>query len=283
MKLKYQNQRILITGASAGLGREMARELAARGAKSLLLVARRQDELMALSEELVAKYPQLVVHACPCDLSDTAAIDRLLHTVSRQVGAVDILINNAGVGNYGLFEDADWPRLERIIRLNVVGLTYLTHKLVNPMIALGHGGILNISSVVGLMPIPGRAVYSASKHYVTAFSEALRSELRGTGVIVSQACPGPVPTEFATVSGSVADMQRKPSFLTIDAAQCAAECLDGLAQGKALLVPGRNMRLAAHALAWVPRPLRRLAFANVRQRILVAQEPGARPQTAAVR
>lgn len=273
MKLNYQNQRILVTGASAGLGREIARELAARGAKSLLLVARRQDELLALSEELVSRYPALAVHACPCDLADTAAIDKLLHTVSREAGAVDVLINNAGVGNFGLFENADWPRLESIIRLNILGLTYLTHKLVNPMIALGRGGILNISSVVGLMPMPGRAVYSASKHYVTAFSEALRSELRGTGVIISQACPGPVPTEFAAVAGSIEDMRRKPSILTVDAASCATACLDGLAQGRALFVPGQAMSLVAHAMELMPRPLQRLVFAGARKRLLAEAAP----------
>lgn len=273
MKLNYQNQRILVTGASAGLGREIARELAARGAKSLLLVARRQDDLVALSEELVAKYPNLAVHACPCDLSDLAAIDKLLHTVSREAGAVDVLINNAGVGNFGLFENADWPNLERIIRLNILGLTYLTHKLVNPMIALGRGGILNISSVVGLMPMPGRVVYSASKHYVTAFTEALRSELRGTGVIVSQVCPGPVPTEFAAVAGSIEDMRRKPSILTVDAATCAAECLDALAQGRALVVPGQAMNVVAHAMQLIPRPVQHLIFAGVRKRLLAEAAP----------
>lgn len=283
MKLNYRNQRILVTGASAGLGREIARELAARGAKSLLLVARRQDELMQLSEELLSRHPQLIVHACPCDLSDTAAIDRLLHVVSREAGAVDVLINNAGVGNYGLFENAEWPRLERVIRLNILGLTYLTHKLVNPMIALGRGGILNISSVTGLMPMPGRAVYSASKHYVTAFTEALRSELRGSGVIVSQACPGPVPTEFAAVAGSVEDMKRKPSFISLDAASCAAECLDGLAQGRALVVPGRNMNLVAQGMQLIPRPVQRLIFAGARRRLLAEETPPVAAQAVAAR
>lgn len=281
MKLNYQNQRILVTGASAGLGREIAREAAARGAKSLILVARRQQDLIELSEELVARYPALAVHACPCDVSDTEAIDRLLHTISREAGAIDVLINNAGVGNFGLFEEADWPRLERIIKLNILGLTYLTHKLVNPMIALGRGGILNISSVVGLMPMPGRAVYSASKHYVTAFTEALRHELRGTGVVISQALPGPVPTEFAAIAGSIEDMKRKPSLLAIDAATCASECLDGLAQGRALFVPGRNMSLAAQGMQLIPRSVQRLIFAGVRKRLQA--EGAVSPRVEAVR
>ncbi len=272
MKVKYQNQRILLTGASAGIGKAMAKILAGHGAKSLILVARREHELENLKRELIEAYPQVAVHIYPCDLTDKTAIDHLLHFVSREVGAIDILINNAGMGDYSLFESASWNKTEKMIQLNVQALTYLTHKFSAPMIALGRGGILNVSSGFGLMFMPGMSVYAATKHYVTAFSEALRIELKGTGVVVSQLCPGPVTSEFSEVAGSDSLSKDIPSWIELSAEQCAQEALAGFAKGKALIVPGAFMRVALRLGSMIPRPFLRMALGGQRKQMLKAQQ-----------
>lgn len=271
MKIKYANQRILVTGASSGIGREMARILAAQGAKSLVLVARREEQLEALKRELIQAHPNVAVYLYPCDLSDLTAIDHLLHFVSREVGAVDILINNAGMGDYTLFENASWAKTERMLKLNIMGLTYLTHKLIPPMIALGRGGVLNVSSVLGLVFMPGMSGYAATKHYVTAFTEGLRLELKGTGVLVGQVCPGPVETEFAEVAGNRSESDHAPSWAMLGARQCAEEALQGFAAGKAMVVPGA-MRWVAGLLGLLPRQVKRQAFGNMRKSLIKAQE-----------
>lgn len=268
MKVAFENQRILLTGASAGIGRAMAGMLAEAGAKSLILVARRENELENLKRELLQRYPQVAVYIYPCDLSDQTAIDHLLHYISREVGAVDILINNAGMGDYGLFETASWDKTERMLKLNIQGLTYLTHKLAAPMIALGRGGILNVSSGLGFFFMPGMSVYAATKHYVTAFSEALRLELKGTGVVVSQVCPGPVATEFSGVAGNTHLSEGLPPWLLLSAEQCAREALAGFAQGKALTIPGQAMHWLTLTGRLLPRPLMRLALSGTRKRLL---------------
>lgn len=265
MNVEYAGQRILVTGASAGIGMELARQLAAAGPKCLMLVARRKEQLKELARTLEASHPGVTVAVMPCDLSDQAAIDALIRQAQAEHGGVDILINNAGSGDYELFENERWGDVERMIKLNITGLTYLSHRLLGPMLARGQGGILNISSVMGLMVGPGRSVYSASKHYVSALSEALRVELRGTGVVVSQVCPGPVESEFAAIAGS---SNSRPGWLEIDAATCARESLEGFARGQALIIPGSRMRLAAVAIRALPQPLKRLAFARVRAQML---------------
>ena len=275
MKVEYQNQRVLVTGASAGIGRELALQLAPHGLKSLILVARREAELQQLAAEVQALDPQLSVHVFAADLTDPLQVEALLERVAQEVGAVDILINNAGLGDYHLFEDSRWERTEQMLRLNIEALTFLTHQLLPPMIALGRGAILNVSSGLGFFFMPGMSVYAATKHYVTAFSEALRIELRGTGVVVSQLCPGPVVTEFAEVAGNTR-MMENASGVVIDAAQCAREALQGFARGQAIIVPGALMRTLTLLGRAIPRPLLRLAFAGARQR-LSTTETGSRP------
>jgi uncharacterized protein len=270
MKLHYDNQRVLLTGASSGIGEAMAKILAAQGVKSLVLVARREGRLEALKQELIQTHPNVAVYIYPCDLSERTAIDHLLHYISREVGAVDILINNAGMGDYTLFENASWSKTEQMLKLNIQGLTYLTHKLAAPMVALGRGGILNVSSGLGLMFMPGMSVYAATKHYVTAFTESLRLELKGAGVVVSQLCPGPVSTEF----GDVAGMQtgEMPAFVKLSAQQCAEEALAGFSQAKPMIIPGQVMRLSMGIVRLLPRSVMRLAFSGMRKRLLKEQQ-----------
>lgn len=227
---------ILITGASSGIGREIARELAPK-ARALVLVARRGDRLTELRNELIARWPGLIVRTQPCDLTDPAAIDAMLKETTQDVGAIDVLVNNAGLGDIGLLEGAAWEKLHEIIQVNITALTLLTRRVLGPMRAQGRGGILNISSGFGLTWMPGMAVYVGSKHYVTGFTEALRSELEGSGVVVTQVCPGPVRTEFGQVAGTGSGTS-VPAFLQQDAAACARQAVRAFRNGRALYVPG---------------------------------------------
>ena len=182
---------VLITGASAGIGLELARQLAPR-ARALVLVARRAERLEGLKDELSAKHPGLVVRTEPCDLTDPNAVDALSGHQLEDFGAIDVLVNNAGAGIQGLYEKSDWERIYSLIRLNVVALALLTRRLVPAMVARHRGGVLNMNSGAGVAIMPGMAAYVGSKHFVTGFTETLRAELDGTGVVVSQALPGPV-------------------------------------------------------------------------------------------
>lgn len=266
--MQLKGQRVLLTGASSGIGEAMAKILAESDIDTLVLVARREERLNTLRETLMAKGCQAEVLVMPCDLSQTEAIDDLVNRITREIGAVDILINNAGLGDFSLFENSDWRKIELMLQVNIQGLTYLTHKLVAPMIALGRGGILNVSSGFGFFFMPGMAAYAASKHYVTAFSEALRIELKGTGVNLTQVCPGPVQSEFAQVAGNRALGDNTPEWLMLRAETCAREALEGFVAERPLVVPGLAMRLIMGAGRLVPRPLVRLALSRSRGRLI---------------
>ena len=190
---------VLITGASSGIGREFAAQLAAR-AGTLVVAARRAGLLEALRTELMAAHPRLQVVALSVDLSDEREVDRFVAALRERVGAVDVLINNAGLGDQALFDATDWTRTRQILHTNVVGVVQLTALLVPSMVERGRGGVLNVGSGAGLTVMPASAAYSASKHFIDGFSEALRADLAGTGVVVTQVCPGPVDSEFDTVA-----------------------------------------------------------------------------------
>ncbi len=225
---------ILITGASSGIGDALARRLAAT-ASTLVLVARRRERLEALAAELRASRSGLEVRVVPCDLSDTSQIRDLVTTLSDL--EIDVLINNAGLGDIGLFETIDERKLESMLMVNVVGLSLLTRALVPGMVARRRGGILNISSGFGLLTMPCVAAYAGSKHYVTAFSESLRTELAPMGIVVTQVCPGPVATEFEDVAGNPFG-QPVPAAVELTADEAAAAALHALSAQRAIVVPG---------------------------------------------
>ena len=153
----------------------------------------------------------------------------------EQAGAIDVLVNNAGVGDQALADQADWARVRNVLRTNVLAVAQLTTALVPAMVDRGRGGVLNMGSGAGLTVMPAAAAYSASKHFMDGFSEALRADLTGTGVVVTQVCPGPVDSEFDQLAGSAGGMTGgPPQFLRISAAQCAREALAGFDRG----VPG---------------------------------------------
>jgi short-subunit dehydrogenase len=261
---------VLVTGASSGIGRALAREVAPR-CSALVLVARRKNELEALADELRTRHPKLRVLVAPCDLNDRPQIDEMLLDVQREFGVVDVLVNNAGFGDMSLFDLSDWDRNQRMMDLNVTALTYLTHRLVGPMVARGRGGILNISSGFGLAFLPGFATYIATKHYVTGFTEALRLDLTGTGVVVTQSCPGPVATEFASHTGNFTG-QEIPALLEISAEQCARESLHAFELDRALVVPGLVAWVLMFLNDLTPRPIRRLLMAQAAPHLRQLQE-----------
>jgi short-subunit dehydrogenase len=251
-----QGGTILITGASSGIGRALARELAPT-AGVLGLTARRVERLDSLRTELCAAHPETVVHVFPCDLQDPGAIGVMLDEVASALGPVDVLVNNAGLGDIGLFERAPWEKTNSMLQVNVCALTRLTRELLPGMIARGRGGVLNISSGFGLTFAPGMAAYVGSKHYVTAFTESLRLELSGTGVAVTQVCPGPVATEFEAVAGNPTGIP-VPRWLQITPERCARVALRGFACGRALVVPGLLASLLIGLGRLTPRPVLRL-------------------------
>jgi short-subunit dehydrogenase len=256
LSLDPRGTNVLITGASSGIGRELARLIAPR-ARSLVLVARRIDRLEALRAELMQAHKNLQVRLEPCDLSDPDAAARLCDRL-RDGDAVDVLVNNAGVGDFAPYDRADWGRVRALIDLNITSLALLTWRFVGGMVERGRGGILNISSGYGFAFSPGLAAYSGSKHFVTGFTESLRLDLVGTGVVVTQVCPGPVATEFDAVAGATGMV---PKWIHISPEACARAALRGFLRGRAMVVPGFGMKLMRFLLAFTPRVVQRLVQA----------------------
>ncbi|MGN6169700.1 MAG: SDR family NAD(P)-dependent oxidoreductase [Solirubrobacteraceae bacterium] len=264
---------VLVTGASSGIGRELAVQLAAR-AGTLVLLARRGERLEELQGELVAKHPRLRVKVLQADLSDEEEVERVVTELERQVGAVDILVNNAGAGYQALFDQANWGRTRQVLHTNMLALARLTTALVPPMVARGRGGVLNIGSGAGLTIMPAGAAYCASKHFVDGFSEALRADLTATGVTVTQVCPGPVQSEFDESAGTSGGMAGgPPQFLRITASECARDALAGFERGDALVFPGRAYRTLMRLLPLLPRGPQRRQAARTAVRLRNAGAP----------
>ena len=257
--MKIDHCSALITGASAGIGREFARQLAA-SARSLVLVARREQKLSELRDELRQQYPNLTVRICETDLANLAQLKELMAWLDYEKIDVDLLINNAGVGDLGPFATSDPIRNEQIMLVNIVALTSLTRHLIPQMIARKRGGILNVSSSAGFLPIPNFAIYAATKAYVTSFSEALRAELRGTGVSVCALCPGPVHTEFQEVAKRPAGQREDgPEFVHVSVEQVVRDALTGLEADRPLVIPGLPMKIAMFLVRITPMSILRWA------------------------
>jgi len=259
MRLVLTGSTVLLTGASAGIGNEMARLLGPKVAR-LILVARRVDKLAELKTELQTKNPSLRVDLEPCDLSDLAAVTALCDKLEPE--NIDVLINNAGVGDLGLFERCDLEKQLFMIRLNCESLVILCRRMLPGMVARRRGGILNIASGFGLAVTPGMAGYIGSKHFVTGFTDSLRMEMSGTGVIVTQSCPGPVRSEFADNIGNFTG-QDAPGIVEIAALTCAKQSLAAFERGRAMVIPGFVIWLVMLFNAASPRWLIRLVMGPI--------------------
>jgi hypothetical protein len=249
---------VVVTGASSGIGLELTRRLSTE-ASVLVLVARRKQRLEELAHELVAFRPGLRVDVEAVDLADLAATEALADRLAT--GAADVIINDAGFGDRSFVELARDDKLARMIAVNVTALTLLTRRLVPGMVERGRGGVLNIGSALGQTWLPGVAAYSGTKHYVAAFTQALRAELHGTGVVVTEVRPGPVHTEFEVVAESRVPL-RIPRMLAIDASQCAAEALRGFRRHRAVVYPGLANRWLMRLQAIIPAAIYRFVAAR---------------------
>ena len=255
--MKLDDCNALITGASAGIGREFARQLASR-ARSMILVARRDEKLIELADRLQREHPKLVVHTRKVDLADLAPLRAFLESLDRDKLEVDLLINNAGLGDSGPFADSDPDRNKEMTALNVATLTLITRHLLPPMIAKHRGAIINVSSSAGFLPIPLSAVYAATKAYVTSFSEALRAELYGTGVSVCTLCPGPVVTEFQQIAKREGVQPNiGPKFLVVTVEQVVRDALAALEADRPLVIPGFAMKMLMLLARLMPMPVLR--------------------------
>lgn len=240
----------LITGASMGIGLELARTFAERG-HSLVLVARSEDKLRALAGELEARHGVRVL-VVPMDLGSPGAADRVFEAVSNAGMVVDYLVNNAGFGTTGPFLDTPLDRELEMVQVNVMALMHLTHSFARGMTERRRGGVLNIASTAGFQPGAGMAVYYATKAFVVSFSEALAEELRGTGVHVTAYCPGPVATEFARTAGNAESLLFK-RFAVATPESVAKGAVRALFGGRVLAVHGFMNRLAIQLLRVSPR------------------------------
>ncbi len=227
----------LITGASAGLGTAYARELARRGA-DLVLTARREERLQALADELRAAHGVQVL-VLPADLADPAAPARLLEAARGAGRRVDYLVNNAGYGLGGRFNQRPWQEHADFLQVMVTAVVQLTYLTLPAMREQGFGRVLNVASLAGLLPgSAGHTLYAAAKSFLIKMSESLSLETRGTGVHVTATCPGFTFTEFHDVLGNRAQVSQLPRVLWMDADRVVRESLVAVERGDALHVPG---------------------------------------------
>jgi short-subunit dehydrogenase len=229
--------RALITGASSGIGEAYARRLAAEG-YDLTLVARREDRLRALAAELSAAHG-IAAEVLAADLARRADIDRVANHIQAMPDLV-LLINNAGFGTRGDFAEAELDRQIDMINVHIIATVSLTHAALPGLTARGRGAIINVSSVAAFFPSPGGTTYSATKVYLNNFSEALNSELAGTGISVQALCPGFTYSEFHDTP-EYADFSRDqiPAALWMTAEQVVGESLAALGNGHVIIVPGK--------------------------------------------
>jgi short-subunit dehydrogenase len=251
---------VLVTGASAGIGREFARQLAPV-VGSMILVARRADRLEALELELKVINPELEVFYRALDLRNYDDLAKFCDWLEESGLSVDLLINNAGLGDRGRFIESDWDRVNAMLCVNIEALTYLTYRILPSMRKSGCGAILNVSSVAGFLPVPTFAVYAATKAYVISFSEALRAELRSSNISVTVLCPGPVPTEFDAVAARPAAGRRTPpDFLTVPVQQVVQQALAIVARDRPRLIPGVTLRVLLTLVIFIPMFLKRFVY-----------------------
>jgi short-subunit dehydrogenase len=253
----YPFRTALVTGASSGIGEAMVRRLAAADVATVV-VARRTTRLEGLAGELPG------VEVLTADLTAEDDLAAVAERLSDRRRPVDLLVNNAGFGTSSTVVELPPARLDAEIRLNVLALTVLTRAALPVMVERRRGWILNVSSVAGFQPVPGLAVYAATKAYVTSFTESLHEELRGSGVRATALCPGLTRTDFIEISSGPDVETRYPAVAWLTADEVAAEGLRDAARGRAVSVPGLHYRALVAGADFVPRGLKRRMAGLVR-------------------
>lgn len=244
----------LITGASGGIGRDLAKLFAQNG-YDLVVVARSGEALLRLAEELGSKHGARVTVVSK-DLSTPQASEEIYRQLTEQAIPIDVLVNNAGFGTYGFFFETDPVGLQEMMQLNMVALTLLTRLFLKDMITRRSGKILNVASTAAFQPGPLMAVYYATKAYVLSFSEALANELRGTGVSVTVLCPGPTRTGFQKRASMEESNLADGGTLPVQDSETVARAgYDALTKGKTLVITGWMNRLLAFSVRLGPRRL----------------------------
>ena len=247
------NTTALVTGSSSGIGADIARQLAQRG-HGVTLVARREDRLKALADELAESH-HVRTEVIAADLTDADSRGSLPSELERRGLTVDILVNNAGFTTMGPVHRATRDKELAMVRTNVEAVVDLCTLFVPGMVTRQRGAILNTASTAAFQPLPGQAVYGASKSFVLSYGRALGAELKGTGVTVTTLCPGPVETGFAEASG-LSDEEAGdalPKIMWVPAEQVAKAAVDALAAGRPVVIPGTANRVTAAAAHLIPK------------------------------
>lgn len=241
----------LVTGASSGIGQEIARQLHRRG-HQVVLVARSADRLRHLAEELGDG-----AHPLPADLSDRAARAALPEQIAGLGLDVDVLVNNAGFSTLGRVADADPDAEIAMLEVDVVAVADLCTRFLPGMVGRRRGAVLNVASTAGFQPLPGQAGYAAGKAFILSYTQALAGELRGTGVSATTLCPGPVETRFSETAGFRREDAEGalPSFMWVDAARVAEAAVEGMARSRLVVIPGAANRVASALAQVTPRSL----------------------------
>ena len=251
----------LITGASSGIGAELARTFASNGHRTVL-VARREDRLNQLADEIAATGKIRPV-TISCDLKLPGACDAIADKLSAMDAEVEIVVNNAGFGLFGNAFEMDRAKQLAMVDINVRVLTDLSLRFADSLIA-HRGGLLNVGSIASFLPGPRMAVYYATKAYVLSFTEAMRGELGPKGVRVTALCPGPVPTEFQDRAGFEAGLDS--AILNVSAGAVARAGYRGLKSNKRLVMPGVGVRMIPFLLRFAPRSMVLASVARVQQK-----------------
>ena len=254
----------LVTGATSGLGYELAL-LLARNGHPLVVVARRQADLDRVAGELRDRH-SVPVETIVADLARPEAVETIVAELERRRVAVEILINNAGFASYGPFAESNPSREVDMIQVNVVALTHLTRLLLPGMLARRRGRILNVASTAAFEPGPLMAVYYATKAYVLSFSEAIASELRGSGVTVTALCPGPTATGFQR-RAAMEDSKLVSGRTLMDARTVAEAGYAAMLAGKTVVIPGWRNWLMAEAVRFAPRNLTTAIVRRMQERV----------------
>jgi short-subunit dehydrogenase len=242
---------VLITGASSGLGMELAKLFAADGS-DLVLVARREERLIELADELKSEHG-IEAHVLPKDLSKKSAPKEIFSHLNKENIEIDVVVNNAGFGNKGQIADLGTDLQLDMIQVNLVALTHLTRLFITGIIERGYGGILNVGSLAGFQPGPNLAVYYATKAYVLSFTEALAEEISNPNIKISCLAPGPVKTEFGEKSDLEDSLLFKMSLMEMEPVVKAG--YEGFRKGQTIIIPGLKQQIVPFLNRFTPRLL----------------------------